>query len=117
MKFSTHIKTAPKLLAAFLAIAPVSGSFAVEQPPNVIFILADDLGFGDVGANNPESKIPTPAMGRLAPEAIRFTDAHSPSASRIRTRTATFLTRSSRTQIGTGPIDAGVFKSIYSRKP
>jgi arylsulfatase A-like enzyme len=48
--------------------------------PNVIVILADDLGFGDVGANNPASKIPTPAMDRLATEGMKFTDAHSPSA-------------------------------------
>ena len=48
--------------------------------PNIIFILADDLGYGDVKANNPSSKIPTPAMDRLAKEGMRFTDSHSPSA-------------------------------------
>ena len=48
--------------------------------PNIVFILADDLGFGDIGANNPDSRIPTPAMDRIATEGMRFTDAHSPSA-------------------------------------
>ena len=50
------------------------------QRPNIIFIMADDMGFGDVGCYNPETKIPTPNMDRLASEGIRFTDAHSPSA-------------------------------------
>ena len=47
--------------------------------PNVLLIYADDLGYGDVGCYNPESKVPTPYMDRLAVEGIRFTDAHSPS--------------------------------------
>jgi len=48
--------------------------------PNIVFILADDLGYGDPGCYNDESKIPTPALNRLAREGIRFTDAHTPSA-------------------------------------
>ena len=42
--------------------------------------MADDMGIGDVGCYNGDSKIPTPNMDRLALEGIRFTDAHSPSA-------------------------------------
>ncbi len=48
--------------------------------PNIIYIMADDMGWGDVGCYNPDSRIPTPNMDRLAREGIRFTDAHSPSA-------------------------------------
>jgi len=48
--------------------------------PNIIVILADDMGFGDLACQNPESKIPTPHLDRLASEGMRFTDAHSPSA-------------------------------------
>ncbi len=48
--------------------------------PNIVYILADDMGYGDVGCYNPECKIPTPHMDRLAREGARFTDAHSPSA-------------------------------------
>lgn len=48
--------------------------------PNIIVILADDLGIGDVGCYNAASKIATPHLDRLAKEGIRFTDAHSPSA-------------------------------------
>ena len=47
--------------------------------PNILLILADDLGYGDVGCYNPESKAPTPNLDRLASEGLRFTDAHSPS--------------------------------------
>jgi arylsulfatase A-like enzyme len=48
--------------------------------PNIIFILADDLGYGDVGCFNARSRIPTPNMDRLAGEGMRFTNMHSPSA-------------------------------------
>ncbi len=51
-----------------------------RQRPNIIFIMADDLGYGDPGCNNPDSKIPTPNIDRLAREGMRFTDAHSGSA-------------------------------------
>jgi arylsulfatase A-like enzyme len=48
--------------------------------PSIIFIMADDMGYGDVGCYNPESRIPTPNMDRLAAEGMRFTDAHASSA-------------------------------------
>ncbi len=47
--------------------------------PNVILILADDLGYGDLGCYNPEAKVATPNLDGLAREGMRFTDAHSPS--------------------------------------
>ena len=55
--------------------------FAAEEigTPNIILILADDLGYGDVACYNPESKVPTPNLDRLARNGMRFTDAHSPS--------------------------------------
>lgn len=48
--------------------------------PNIVFILADDMGYGDVSCYNSESKIATPAIDKIAAEGIRFTDAHSPAA-------------------------------------
>ena len=66
----------------FLAAGCVSGPSAASRPsslPNIVFILADDLGYGDVACYNPESKVPTPHLDRLAREGLRFTDAHSPS--------------------------------------
>jgi arylsulfatase A-like enzyme len=51
---------------------------AHAAPPNIVIILTDDLGYGDPGCYNPESKIPTPNIDRLAAEGMRFTDAHAP---------------------------------------
>lgn len=48
--------------------------------PNIVFILADDLGYGDLGCQNPASRIQTPRLDRLASQGMRFTDAHAPSA-------------------------------------
>jgi arylsulfatase A len=66
------------LAAAFLTAcaAPV----AAADVPNVVYILADDFGYGDAGCYNPKSKIPTPNIDRLAKEGMRFTDAHSGSS-------------------------------------
>lgn len=51
-----------------------------EKLPNIVFILADDMGYGDPGCYNPDSKIPTPNINDLANHGIMFTDAHSPGA-------------------------------------
>ena len=48
--------------------------------PNIVFIMADDMGYGDTTVYNAESKIPTPNMETLAKQGVMFTDAHSPSA-------------------------------------
>lgn len=48
--------------------------------PHIIFIMADDMGYGDLSCLNPESRIPTPQMDRLAAEGVVFTDAHSGSS-------------------------------------
>ena len=61
------------------AIALANARAAAETQPNILFILADDLGYGDVGCYNTEAKVPTPNLDRLAREGMRFTDAHSPS--------------------------------------
>ena len=51
-----------------------------RQKPNIIYILADDMGYGDMGCNNPGCKIPTPHLDRLAAQGMRFTDAHASSS-------------------------------------
>ena len=48
--------------------------------PNIVIILADDLGYGDLGCYNAQSKIHTPNLDRLAGEGMRFTDAHAPAS-------------------------------------
>lgn len=48
--------------------------------PNIVLILADDMGYGDVSCYNPMSKIQTPNIDKLASEGLMFTDAHTPSS-------------------------------------
>jgi hypothetical protein len=64
-------------LGAVLALLSIASRAA--ENPNILLILADDLGYGDVRCYNAESKVPTPNLDRLASEGMRFTDAHSPS--------------------------------------
>src|SRR5690606_24309628 len=54
--------------------------------PNIILILADDMGYGDPRCYNPDSKIPTPTIDQLAAEGMLFTDAHAPAAACTPTR-------------------------------
>ncbi|MEM7374234.1 MAG: arylsulfatase [Bacteroidota bacterium] len=51
-----------------------------QSRPNIVIILADDLGYGDPQIYNSESKIPTPNIDQLARAGMRFTDAHTPSS-------------------------------------
>ena len=76
-----------KPLPSSLAIlCLLSGTLdAAEGPrtsprPNIVFILADDLGYGDLGCYNRDSKVPTPRLDRLAAEGLRFSDAHAPTS-------------------------------------
>lgn len=64
-------------------LAALSGSIwgaTAADTPNIVCILCDDLGYGDVRCFNPNGKIPTPHMDRIAREGMMFTDAHSGSA-------------------------------------
>lgn len=55
-------------------------SVASAARPNVVYILADDLGYGDLSSNNENGKIHTPHLDRIASQGMRFADAHSGSA-------------------------------------
>ncbi len=79
----------PGFFLAAACVVGVAPSFGAEglsngrpkaQPPNIVIILADDLGYGDPQCYNTESKIPTPNIDRLASEGLRFTNAHTPSS-------------------------------------
>ena len=52
----------------------------LQAKPNIIYILCDDLGYGDVHALNSDGKIATPHMDKMAGQGMVFTDAHSSSA-------------------------------------
>jgi hypothetical protein len=62
-----------------LVLCPWSFATAADKP-NIIYVLCDDLGYGDVSCLNPSGKIKTPHMDRLAREGMIFTDAHSGSS-------------------------------------
>lgn len=73
------------LLLAGLGSACALGSCSVEttqqqQKPNIIYVLADDMGYGDVSANQADGKIKTTHLDQLAAEGVRFTDAHTSSS-------------------------------------
>ena len=67
------MKTETLLLTLTLIAA---AAFAAK--PNLVFIMMDDLGYGDTSCYNPQSKIRTPHIDALAESGMRFTDAHSP---------------------------------------
>ena len=69
------------IVSLLLGLWAISGCTSDEEKyPNIVYILADDMGFGDVSGLNPDAKISTPNLDRLAQEGITFTDAHSGSA-------------------------------------
>jgi len=68
------------ILTSFLIVLSFTSCSRVENdPPNIVIIYADDMGYGDLNCQNPNSKIPTPNLDQLASEGMRFTDAHSSS--------------------------------------
>ena len=60
--------------------AAAGGEATPAALPNLVYVLADDLGYGDLGCLNPQGKIATPHLDRLAGQGMVFTDAHSGSA-------------------------------------
>ncbi len=90
------------VLATALVVPAIASDKKRIQGPNIIMILADDMGYGDLGAYNRDSKIPTPHLDRLAAEGLKFTDAHSASfctPSRYALLTGRYLWR---TRLGSG---------------
>ncbi|CAM4345447.1 arylsulfatase [Zobellia roscoffensis] len=65
-------------------VSQVSKSIDLSNPeylkPNIVYILADDMGYGDLSSLNPKSGIQTPNMDKIVEEGMYFTDAHSNSA-------------------------------------
>ena len=88
---------------AFLLLSAISGFAAasVATKPNIIFILSDDVGYGDVGCYG-ATKVRTPHIDRLAREGLRFTDAHATGSVCTPTRYAFITGRYAWRQPGTG---------------
>lgn len=82
-----------------VGLSPLSSSLCYgtegikSTTPNIIYILADDMGYGDIRALNSSSRIPTPALDRMVADGITFTDAHSNSAVSTPTRYGTLTGR------------------------
>ena len=82
MIMRTSLKSVRFLAVVALALLRLFGnssSAAAPAKPNIILILADDLGYGDVGCQG-ATKVKTPNMDRLAAQGLRFTDAHAAAA-------------------------------------
>ncbi len=67
------------VLSSIVSIGLMKIGFSAEtqRRPNIVFILADDMGYGDPACYNADSKIPTPNIDSLATAGMRFTDAHA----------------------------------------
>lgn len=68
------------LAAHMLAIFATYTSVDASELPNIIVVIADDLGIGDLSATNPACKIRTPNLQKMADEGLTFLDAHTPSS-------------------------------------
>ncbi|MEB3323261.1 MAG: sulfatase-like hydrolase/transferase, partial [Synechococcaceae cyanobacterium] len=95
---------AASLYAVSESVAPAAPAGGL---PHVVLILVDDMGYGDPGCYNPDSKIPTPNLDRLAAEGIRFTDAHAPGP----------LCHVSRYGLITGRYPFRIDASLWPRQP
>jgi len=92
-------KLLPHLLLGFFSpYLAAEQATAVAQPPNIIVILADDLGYSDIGAYG--SEIQTPGLDKLAQSGIQFTDFYT--ASVCSPSRAMLLTGKDHHQIGLG---------------
>jgi len=88
-------------LAAAAVMVPAKLRAADTKRPNIVVIYADDLGYGDVGCYG-ATKVKTPNIDRLSSEGLRFTNAHSPSATCTPSRYAMLTGEYAWRQKGTG---------------
>src|SRR6266571_8413680 len=77
MKFLPQLKTWAVAAVASALLLSFCHQAAAARKPNIVFILADDLGYMDIGANNPRTFYETPNLNRLAAQGMRFTDGYA----------------------------------------
>lgn len=87
--------------ATFGALVPTSSAAGIAARPNIVLIIADDIGYGDLGCYGAQ-KVKTPNLDRLAREGTRFTDAHSTASVCTPTRYALMTGRYAWRQPATG---------------
>ena len=118
------------LAAVFLLALGFLGGVAAAEPaessepkrPNIVFILVDDLGFMDIGANNPNCFYETPHIDQLAKSGMRFTNGYAAnpvcSPTRYSILTGKYPTRVGATNYFSGR-RSGLFKSapLHSNMP
>ncbi len=93
-----------RFVLAAVGLASINMGDAAAQedsPPNIVFIYADDLGYGDIGCYG-ATRIPTPNLDRLAKEGLLFRDAHSPAATCTPSRFALMTGQYAFRKPGTG---------------
>ena len=99
-----------QVATTYLSAQPASS--ADPERPNIVYILADDLGYGDVSCYNENSKLKTPHIDELAAQGIRFTDAHTGSSVCTPTRYGILTGRESwRTDLKSGVL-SGYSKAL-----
>ena len=109
---SSSLRSSNRLIFSLTAMAMIlvtssfSNSACAQQNPNIVYIICDDLGYGDVQCLNPtHGKIPTPNTDQLAKQGMIFTDAHSGSSVCTPTRYGIMTGRYSwRTQLQKGVV-------------
>jgi arylsulfatase A-like enzyme len=109
-----HLEGVRRIVSLFVACVgvfalEVTSADAAERRPNIVLIYADDLGYGDVSCYG-ATAFQTPNVDRLAKEGLRFTDAHSPSATCTPSRYAMLTGEYAWRKKGTGilPGDAAL---------
>jgi arylsulfatase A len=103
------------IMTSFYFSCSSEGDGAERQSnPNIIIILADDMGYGDVSALNPECRIQTPAIDRMVNEGISFTNAHASASvctpSRYGLLTGRYAFRSEKAAFGISGFSAPVIE-------
>lgn len=101
------MRNPPRPLFSLLALLALCTAPRTQgENPNILIILADDLGYGDIGTYHPGSRVPTPHIDKLAAQGMRFTDAHSPATvctpTRFSVMTGTLCFRIGRSPVFTG---------------
>ncbi len=101
----------PKLLplVALLSVAPSAVASSPPARPDILILLADDMGFADLGCYG--SEVPTPNIDRLAARGVRFTDFHT--CARCSPSRAALLTGRYPQAVGMGHLDTDMGKPGY----